>query len=73
MQKFTVISIIIKTPELVRFFVYYLRRKFLCDKMHIGINDKNQKRIGLDQILDHFLRRVKGSDRIADPFLTKGS
>ena len=54
--------------------------------MPIGINDKNRKRIekgskkdrkriekGLDWIVDPFLKRVKVSDRIADPFLTKGS
>ena len=37
--------------------------------MPLGINDKD--RIGSDR--RSFFRMVKGSDRIADPFLTKGS
>ena len=58
MQKFTVIFVTIKTPELVRFFVYYLRQ-FLCDKMPIEIGDKNWKRIEKGSEKDR-----KGSDCI---------
>ena len=42
--------------------------------MPLGINDKDRiekDRIGSDR--RSFFRMVKGSDRIADPFLTKGS
>ena len=42
--------------------------------MPLGINDKDwieKDRIGSDR--RSFFRMVKGSDRIADPFLTKGS
>ena len=38
-----------------------------------GSTRKGSKRIEKDQIVDSFLRRVKGLDQIVDPLVTEGS